>query len=279
MIIVKVGQPKTKNVGDVWFDPTTKVSQRATSVTSALSIHAHGPIGPTPTPITTLLWIPIAPSHPYPLNPNKGDVHVDLIGVPALWDGNIWIPAVPLNYTYPPTNPAPGTNWIESLSQTPYIFFNGVWCELTIVSSSAGKPVSVNVPFAWPVAVSASGQANGLQILPTPAPISSTNQIQIIGPGGPLVTIDTLTGILTYGIGYTPDAAAQIFWRTLAQASPRFLQTRIDDLVKDLANAASRLAVAEGHVLKFTQAGFKLPEPPKPFDPNDSWERAMGVIK
>ncbi|WP_329126131.1 hypothetical protein [Streptomyces sp. NBC_01353] len=42
--------------------------------------------------------------------------------------------------------------------------------------------------------------------------------VEIQGPGGqPLVTIHTETGVIDYGPGYTPDAAAAAFWDALSR--------------------------------------------------------------
>ncbi len=256
MIIVKVGEPKTCMVGDVWFDPTTKTSSKATQ-----------------TPLA-VIWIPLTPSHPFPMNPVKGDIHIDLQGVPSLWDGNSWIPAVPPRYNYPPANPGAGSQWTEQLSQTHYVYHAGKWCEIVPVGNHI--PPSVNVASSQRAAIQQPTQVPGVQSLMNGNMI---NSITIQAPGGvPLVSIAP-NGVITYGPGYTPDAAAQIFWRAIAGSNPRFMQTRIDELVLELKDLSSRLAVAEGHVLRFTQAGHKLPEPPKPFNPDESWERAMGIIK
>jgi len=254
MIIVQVGEPRSKKVGDIWFDPTTKITQKAQLITSGL----------VPTPVLVFRpssWF----SQPLP-NPTVGDVYVDRnTGVPNLYDGTSWIPAVPANYKFPNPNPQVGDIWTEPLSQILYVYWNGTWS-----SSLTSNIVNANPP----VNVAAAPHVTSF------TPNSNVHTITIQGPNGDvLVIIDSATGTIKYGPNYTPDVAAQIFWRAITGSSPRFLETRIEELIKDLKNVSSRLAVAEGNVLKFTEAGYKLPEPPKPFDPNDSWERAMGIIK
>ena len=283
MIIVKVGEPSSVKMGDIWFDPTTKVTKKVIGA----NITTFAP-----------MWSQVQLSTAVP-SPSIGDVRVDSVtGVPAAWDGTSWIPAVPSGYVFPSLTPHVGDVWIETMSRTTYIFWNGAWHQATIPTinvptsvtsqrpppqihrvSSGGPMTSVPLPgIGAPVPVAGN---NG----PAPVPVSftpnpNTANVTIQGPGGDvLVKIDTLTGIITYGPNYTPDAAAQIFWRAIVGSSPRFLQSQIADLTKDLQDVSSRLAVAEGNVLKFQQLGHKLPEPTKPFDPNDSWDRAMGIIK
>lgn len=269
MIIVKVNEPQKPQPGNVWFDPTTKLTR----------FYGH---------IVGWLTFTIPPG----LRPSggyTGDVWIDSVSkIPEMFDGINWIPAVPFGYKFPPTNPIMGDSWLEAFSSIVYIFDGIHWVDANSIFSiqNVSNGISPN-----------SNSTGSQQTSPTPhlpvsgsAPFvpttgafyapSSTAQIKIIGPNNDvLVSIDTLTGIITYGSNYTPDAAAQIFWRALSGTSPRFMQTQIDTLVEDLKTVSSRLAVAEGTVLRFTELGYKLPQPSKPFDPNDSWDRAMGIIK
>lgn len=281
MIIVKVGEPTTKNIGDVWFDPTTRVTQRAEVVNS---------VSP---PGIVIAWIPISPSSSLVFHPNKGDIFVDHITkIPSLWDGTSWISAVPLNYNYPPINPTDGMTWTDSLTQISYIFFQGQWCGVPTSAgaqgfvSGAGWPTNVSSQSPSPNLVP-TGQAVNVPTTPVqntlttyPSGTSNGNTITIIGPNRvELVTIHTDTGTLTYGPTYKPDLAAEIFWQALLGSCPTILQAQIVSLTKDVKDATARLAVAEDRIIQFNNAGYTLPEPPPPFNANDSWERAMGIIK
>lgn len=294
MIVVKVGEPKTKQVGDYWFDPTTRTTQRADARPTSQS----GAV--------LVVWTPIVPNPNaigMPINPTKGDVHIEPVNcVPSLFDGTSWIPAVPKGYIFPPFVPKDGDCWTCSQTQISYMYFNGAWTRMVLQQGAAGNvlngngqwvPMNVSSQRPPPQVVPPGGLVN-INVAPGAAPVpnliitntnsqfhtAAANNITIHGPHGQnLVTINTLTGVCSFGPGYTPDAASQVFWRALASTSPRFLQAQIEGLVQDLKDATSRLAVAEGNVLKFTQAGFKLPEPQKPLDPLEAWERAMGIIK
>lgn len=254
MLITKVGEPRLPSTGDVWFDPTTMLTHVY-----------HGGFG-TP-------WTLLPPSQILPSNPNKGYIDVDwLTHIPSMWDGNSWISAVPAGYQLPPNNPTVGSTWVDSLTGRIYLYYANQWVPLAAQNGSPSPP-SLPPP-SKPVGSWQTSQSQFAQLTSSPV-----NDITIAGPNGMLVKIDTGTGNITYGQGYTPDAAAQIFWNAIAGTSPRFLQTQINDLVKDLKDVTTRLAVAEGQVLKFKEAGYKMPEPAKSFDPMDAWNRAMGIIK
>jgi len=48
--------------------------------------------------------------------------------------------------------------------------------------------------------------------------ITTASVFTLPGPDGqPLVTLDLATGAMTYGPGYTPDAAAEAFWGAVDQ--------------------------------------------------------------
>lgn len=303
MIIMKVGEPikghpNGVGVGDYWFDPTTKLTQKLIYFHPAAILTNIGP---------AVIWHLILPSLRIPRTPIQGEVYIDATtDIPAMWDGFNWIPVVPPTYNFPPLNPNNGDMWIESMTGIPYLYSNGTWLKSSTVAVAL-PPAYLNGGGTWAPSVAApppqlqifpsgvgmqninlapaaAAGANNIIITNTaPSMLLSASQNHNITINGPnnqmLVTIDTSTGQITYGPNYAPDAAAQIFWRAIAQSSPRFMQTRIDDLVADLKTVSSRLAVAEGSVLKFTQAGYKLPEPLKPFDPMESWDKAMGVIK
>lgn len=269
MLITKVGKPSTPNTGDVWFDPTTRETKICMGSVSGNSTYS---------------WVTLLPLSTMPPNPPLGYIHVDAISrIPSLWDGASWIPAVPTNYQFPPLNPQIGAVWIEPMSQVPYVFLSSGWIPFSS-NLNASQIQSASVPSLPPIGLPVGNwqqivQPNNIAQSVTNGLGSTTTQFTITGPNGDLVMIDTVTGNITYGPNYTPDAAAQIFWRAIAGTSPRFMQTRIDELVKDLKDVTTRLAVAEGEVLKFRQAGYNVPEPPQPFDPMDAWNRAMGIIK
>jgi hypothetical protein len=311
MITVKVGEPTSKAVGDIWFDPTERVTRKAQVFHPAQSF--------TPVVVWGPLSQPIGGSSNifgFPPNPTKGDVYIEPINnIPNLFDGTSWIPAVPAGYHFPPFTPQDGDQWTESLSQINYMYHSGKWMRMTAQATQSTQVTHLPVGGNWfiptggswvapgaaaptpPVIVPPGGTMQNINLAPvaagggnniviagsvpsaTMAQPQSSN-ITIHGPNNQaMVIFDTKHGTVTFGPGYTPDAAAQIFWRAIASTSPKFLQAQIDDLVKDLKDVTSRLAVAEGNVLKFTQAGYKLPEPQKPLDPSEAWERAMGIIK
>lgn len=266
MIIIKVGsEPYPSWTNDVWFDPTTKISKR--NIGTNLSN-------------TQIIWATMVAGNiaMQPVPTFLGEVWIDPVtAIPHVFDGTFWISAVPNTYLFPSRNPNVGDMWTDSLSQTAYIFNGSSWVFATTQKQSVTSQVT-SIPLPSPAA---GAIVPGINV-PTPntvVPLGNST-LTIHGPNNNmLVTIDTVTGTIMYGPSYTPDAAAQIFWRAISGTSPKFMQNQIDTLIKDLKVVSSQLVVAEGNVLRFTELGYKLPEPLKPFDPNDSWDRAMGIIK
>lgn len=131
MITVKVGEPKTKTIGDIWFDPTQRLTCRAVGLQ------------------TSITWTPIAPAIliGFPINPNKDDVYIEPVNnIPNVFDGTNWIPVVPPGYIFPPIVPKTGDYWTESLSQTIYMFFNGQWTPTLMGTISVANVSSQRPP-------------------------------------------------------------------------------------------------------------------------------------
>lgn len=146
MIIVKVGQPTNPNYNDVWFDPTNKITMLFATVSA-------------PTPMGA--WSPLFPSHK-PNNPQKGQVYVDVVtDIPNLWDGMIWIPAVPPSYPFPPLNPPNGTKWLEPMSHTLYEWNNPKW---KLIPSITVPPGITNVNYSYMVSSGAVGISGPITI-------------------------------------------------------------------------------------------------------------------
>lgn len=286
MITVKVGEPRTKNVGDIWFDPTTRITSKAILLNS---IHIPSPF---------IDWMPLAGSLiSVPPHPTKGLVWIDPItSIPQVWDGNSWILAVPASYPFPPFSPSDGTVWTEPMTMIQYICFGGQWNIMSIHGTALPPGAYAPIPSGpahngsgnWvptPLPTVAPPAQQNLNLLPTThnfsvAAPSNSNILSIHGPNNTLlVAINAANGTVTYGPNYTPDAAAEVFWTALGYSSPKLLLSQYDEILKDLKDVSHRLGVAEANLLKFKEAGYTLPEPPKPFDPMASWEKAMGIIQ
>jgi len=303
MIIVQVGEPKQKTIGDYWFDPTTKVTSRASVLTSSLS----APGMPSGT-ANQVVWIQVQTRYSMGqalsnLSRLKiGQVFVEVTtDVPYMWDGTGWIPAVPTGYNFPPPKPQIGDTWTEPTSQVLYIWSGQAWHQMIggpgapipgfTVTGSLGIPGPVGNPGpvgpvgntnyapgyvyqgsqGWvpvPGVVGAqSAQATSAPLQITPNSNNWTNMSLTIGNN--CIDIDTATGKVTLGPNYTPDTASDMFWKHVQANHPT---TVIESLREALKEASDELQA-------FKDAGFKLPKKQDPFDPNTAWDAAMGIIK
>jgi hypothetical protein len=196
----------------------------------------------------TLIWVPILPPGCQRGPQNKvGDIAINMGNmVPEVWDGNSWIPAVPANYPFPPQTPQTGTQWTDPMSQVVFI-----WNGLKWLKATGNGPTGVSLN-----------------------PVPGAGTIEIRGKNNQvMVAIDTNTFTIKYGLGYTPDAAAQIFWEAINGLNPKNLQ-------QQLTQATTELNEAKDEIKHYQSLGIKRPyKAPKPVDPLDAWDSAMGIIK
>ncbi len=312
MITVQVGEPKQRKIGDYWFDPTTKVTSRASPLTTSLTAPGLTSSGTS----HQIVWTPITTRYSMTqalLTANSikgcpvGTVFVEAAtDIPHMWDGNSWVPAISANYHFPHPNPQIGDTWTEPMSQVVYIWGGQQWQQLiggagapvpgfTITGAGptgtignigpVGSGAPVNHNFApgyvyqgntWVPAQGVVGaSAAPLQVTPpsgwqvTTAAPTMTGTITIHGTNNDKVVEIAANGKVTFGPGYTPDTASDLFWQRIEHNYPT---TLINTLRASLKEAHDKLQA-------FDDAGFKLPKKAGPFDPNSAWDAAMGIIK
>lgn len=291
MLIASVLAPKTGNSGDYWYCLETR----------ALYEYLHMFVNPwarvppgtfeSPSPPTgvattgTIIWIDSN-------DPNH---------IPYVYDQNSsWISIIPVTYNFPPSTPLHGTIWRDSLSGFDFIYTGTAgWMMLGALTSFSGQQSQQPVPVGSPgatgvtnanVASGILGGSGGWAAAPTPVPIpprTGYNAPLNINPTPApqaLLTIKqsalSITGLvdifmdgtIRYAPGYTPNKAAEAMWDAIAQFSPIYKE---NVRIKELETTNEALLDT---LQKFLNAGFVLPEPKKPIDPNDAWNAAMGVI-
>lgn len=289
MIIVHVGEPLKRALGDVWFDPTTKQTSKAGILTSGLVVGAS-------TAATQIVWIPLTARHVIPPSTNglqAGFVHIDYsTHIPHLWDGTSWISAVTPNYIFPTQPPNVGDFWQESMSGYYYTYVATGWIALnpTITGVTSVNAGAAPVPqytistggggVASPPTISLTGAASGgvtyvisntqsKPVFTIGPPSSPTLQIQHPQTGNLMVLIDPTNQVVTFGATYKPDITADTFWRTVMQNYP-------DNMITTLRNENKLIS---DELQQYKDAGFKLRQKQKVIDPNDAWDAAMGIIK
>lgn len=276
MIIISIEEPTPQQVGHIWFDVGSKKTSRAQQLHTGLGASSIAP-GPA-----TLIWVPVLPPGCQRGPQNKiGDVAIHMgTMIPEVWDGHMWISAVPPNYPFPSQTPQAGDTWTDPLSSTVFVHDGLKWLKLT-----------TNHPTATPTV---SGQ--NINLAPSPARITinagsqntifmqqtSGHVLEIFGPNRQrMVAIDSQKFTVTYGPSYNPDAAARIFWEAIAEKNPKRLEEKIESLTRIHANICNRNTELEQLVEAYKSTGAKLPykAPSAPVNPVDAWDAAMGVIK
>lgn len=235
-----------------------------------------------------LLGIVLVSSHPPMQNgPSLGPKiwinSNDLNQIPQLYDahGGLWIPVVPLNFTFPPLNPTAGDAWHDAMIYTDYVYNGSDWILVPSGSTgnySLGIQGSFNVNATPPATLLATPPASPSY---TYAPVSSHSILNIVG----YVDIRT-DGSIIYDPQYTPDTASQMLWHAISKNAPTSANhvdllaahkkiehlSAINDEYKELVAKCDEM-------FKYAEdRGFKFPSPEIQVDPNDAWDAAMGVV-
>ncbi len=295
MLIASLLEPQTGRVGDYWYSldlraifeyvqPSTArpVMPLWNPVLSAAAAIAAAGVFTSPTPPTIV---------PNAQGVFQGVIWIDSNDpnhVPHLFDlsANAWISVIPKNYIFPPQLPPQGTCWHDSLSGFDFAYTGTNWVMLGASTGSGQITGSQNVQ---PVPVGSSGVAGQPQLTgqitaPNVSSGGAVGNLQITNtapiaaiPRGSALSIVGLVdiymdGTIVYGPNYTPDKTAEAMWDAIAQFSPIYKENQRIKALEDISKELAR------EVQKYIDAGFKLPEPKKPIDPNDAWNAAMGVI-
>lgn len=167
-----------------------------------------------------------------------------------LTPGGGWLPIVSSNFTFPPLMPLSGNIWTDTITNRVYRYDQLAmeWLDITTIS-----PQNV---------ISLPNMASG-QFTATPSQIQPALSIK------GLVEIYA-DGRIVYDPSYTPDKAAVALWESIAFFSPIYKE-KIEEL--QYTNALLSKTIEQ-----YVDAGFVLPEPKAPVDPNAAWDAAMSVI-